>query len=574
MRRTAKYLLLSLAAISVGQTISAQYDQEIISVGDRTLTVDNAFKIDELPSTIDSVPQAANITYRVIPRQIEVNYAPKQIKAANLRLQEPLAKLYRGYAKAGIGLYVTPLIDVRYNSIRNRDWNYGISAQHFSSQGGIPKLAESAFSENHAGFFAKKYISKHTVEAGLNYNRDAIHYYGFDLGDSKLAKDKYKQSFSTIAGHAEVMSHYSDSTQIQHRIRVDYRNMTDKFKGREGNFLLSAEGSKTQDENRYELLFQVDANSLSMAQPNSIFVDTVLNITPIPDLTTKGGIIRLEPTIHTKRGALTADVGLGFAFETGDPESLGHIYPKAFVSYSLFNDLFTPYAGLTGSLKRNSYYSLSQDNPFITHFSKLKNTSEDFTFYGGITGTILDNIGFNAKVSYTSYADVPLYINDVLYSAENRFNVIYEDMKVFNVMGELNYVYNKKLSVMARLELIKYNMRTQERAWNLPGTKVTLDARYDLDDRFVVKLQMFAQGRRYARATKRTGILSPGSDLSELQPIAMRAFVDGSLALEYRYTKRISAFIEMNNFSGGRYQRFYRYPIQSVMLLGGLTYSF
>jgi len=85
---------------------------------------------------------------------------------------------------------------------------------------------------------------------------------------------------------------------------------------------------------------------------------------------------------------------------------------------------------------------------------------------------------------------------------------------------------------------------------------------------------MFAQGRRYARATKRTGILSPESDLSELQPIAMRAFVDGSLALEYRYTKRISAFIEMNNFSGGRYQRFYRYPIQSVMLLGGLTYSF
>jgi hypothetical protein len=574
MKSTFKKISLYLPFLLIGSAAQAQYDQEIISVGDRKLTVENAFKIDELPATLDSVPKPLNIKYTIIPRQMNVTYSPKKIKAANLKLQDPLTKLYRGYAKAGIGLYVTPLLDFRYNSVRNRDWDYGIKANHFSSQGGVPKLAESAFSENYLGGYAKKYIEKHTVEAGLGYDRDAVHYYGFELGDSKLKKDKYKQTFNTILGHAEVMSHYSDSTKIEHRVRIDYRNMSDAFKSREGNFLLSADGAKTIEDYRFGLLFQVDANNLKIAQINTLFADTSFTVPEIVDVTTKGGIIRIEPTIHAKKNDLTADVGLAFAIETGEPESAFHIYPKAYVSYSLFDDLFTPYAGVNGQLERNSYNSLRTENPFITHFTALKNTSTDYNLYGGIRGTIMDNIGFNAKFSYISYTDRPLFVNDVFFSAENRFNVVYEDMTETRIMGELTYVHDKRLTVIARLDLMKYKTKSQARPWNLPSAEITLDARYDLDDRFVVKLQLFTQGKRFASGTQRTGVLSPETDLSEVEPIQLRAFVDGSIGVEYRYTKRISAFIELNNLSGGRYQRFYRYPVQSVMVLGGLTYSF
>ena len=564
--------MLTVSLITGGAM--AQYNQEIISVGDRTLTVEKAFKIDELPTLLDSVPVPVDIKYTLIPRQMEVTYTPKQIKAANLKLQDPLTKLYRGYAKAGIGLYVTPILDFRYNSIRNRDWDYGIYGNHFSSQGGVPKLAESAFAQNRFGGFAKKYIDKHTIEAGLSYDRDAVHYYGFDLGDLKVDKDSYKQHFNTFGGHVELESHYSDSTKVQHKVRLDYRSMSDNFKSKEGNFVLTADGAKTIEDYRFSLRFQVDANSLSIGQANTLFADTTFTLPEIADPTTKGGIVRFEPNIHAKKNDLTADIGLGFAIETGDPDAAFHIYPRAYVSYSLFDDLFTPYAGITGQLERNSYYSLSQENPFISHFNKLRNTSTNYVLYGGIRGTIMDNIGFNAKFSYTDYSDMPLFTNDIFLSAENRFNVVYEDLTESRIMGELTYVHDKRLTVIGRMDLIKYNTSRQLRAWNLPSTQFTLDARYDLDDRIVVKLQVFTQGKRYGYGTKRLGVLDPLTDFSDAEPIELRAFVDGSLGLEYRYTKRISAFIELNNLSGRRYQRFYRYPVQSVMVLGGLTYSF
>jgi hypothetical protein len=569
------HILASALLLMSFFTAKGQYDQEIISVGDRTLTVEKAFKIDELPSTIDSVPRTYEMDYQSIPRQVEVQYVPKQITAAKLKLQDPLTKLYKGYAKAGIGVYTTPLLDFRFNAIRNRDWDYGVQGRHFSSQGGVKDLAENAFSENHFGGWATKYISKHTLEVGLDYDRNTVHYYGFQPGEFEVDKKDYRQRFSTINGHAELQSHYSDSSMVQHKVGLNFRNMSDRFDGKESNILINADLAKTIDDYRFGLGFEVDANNFTMGEVNSLFVDTILDLPEPGDLTTKGGIIRLEPNIHARKKDLTADIGLGFAIETGEPESALHIYPRAYVSYSLFDDLFTPYAGLTGDLERNSYHSLSQVNPFIANFASLRNTGQDLRLFAGVRGTILDNLGFNAQASITDFDDRPLFVNDVVFSPENRFNVIYEDMREVNIKGELTYKHDERLTVVSSLSLSSYSLEREAEAWNLPGWEFQLDARYDLDDQFVVKAQIFAQGKRFGKGTKRLGTFGPLSPTdSEVQAIALSGFVDGSLAFEYRYTKRISAFLEVNNLTGGRYSRWYRFPVQPVMVLGGLTYSF
>lgn len=575
MRRTLNHILASVLLLTPFFTAKGQYDQEIISVGDRTLTVEKAFKLDELPSTIDSVPRTYEMNYQTISRQVEVKYVPKQISAAKLKLQDPLTKLYRGYAKAGIGVYTTPLLDFRFNAIRNRDWDYGVHGRHFSSQGGVKDLAENAFSQNRLGGYATKYISKHTLEASLDYDRNSIHYYGFELGEFDLDKKDYRQRYSTINGHVELQSHYSDSSMVQHKARLDFRNMSDRFDGKESNVLFNLDMGKTIDDYRFGLGFEVDANNFTMGPVTSLFVDTIVTLPEPGDLTTKGGIIRLEPNIHAQKKDLTADIGLGFAIETGEPESALHIYPRAYVSYSLFDDLFTPYAGLTGDLDRNSYRSLSQVNPFIAHFVTLRNTSQDLRLFAGIRGTILDNLGFNAQASITDYDDRPLFVNDVVFSAENRFTVIYEDMREVSIKGEMTYEHDERLTLIGGLSLSTYSLEREKEAWNLPGWEFQLDARYDLDDQFVVKAQIFAQGKRFGKGTKRFGTFGPESATSsEVQAIALNGFVDGSLALEYRYTKRISAFLEVNNLTGGRYSRWYRFPVQPVMVLGGLTYSF
>ena len=49
---------------------------------------------------------------------------------------------------------------------------------------------------------------------------------------------------------------------------------------------------------------------------------------------------------------------------------------------------------------------------------------------------------------------------------------------------------------------------------------------------------------------------------------------DLNLSVEYRYNKRISAFVELNNFASQRYQRWYNMPVQAFQLLGGVTFRF
>ena len=47
-----------------------------------------------------------------------------------------------------------------------------------------------------------------------------------------------------------------------------------------------------------------------------------------------------------------------------------------------------------------------------------------------------------------------------------------------------------------------------------------------------------------------------------------------NLNVEYRYTKRVSAFVRLNNMVGGRYQQRVNYRVQTFNAMMGATYSF
>ncbi len=563
--------IIALSVLSLVDA-QAQYDQTIISVGDRALTVDQAFKISDRPSTLDSVYESRELDYILVPRQVEVNYEPKEIKAAKLKVVEPLTKLYRGYVKGGVGTYTTPLLDVHFNSIRNRDWAYGIDVNHLSSQGGIKDVGDNSYGDTHFGGWAKRYVNKHTVEAGLGYDLNKIHYYGFDPGDLDIKAKDYQQKYNTIQGHVEVLSHYKDSAKVQHRVGLNIRNMSALSDANESNILLSADAAKTIEDYRFGLGMELDVNTFKEGSIQEFLLSETQDGLVTELETQKGTIFRLNPTIHARKKDLTADIGLGIVFDSSPDENVLHLYPQAYLSYSLFDDLFTPYAGLTGTLKRNSFYSLAQENPFIHNSNGLRNTSKDLEFFGGIRGTIFDNLAFNVRASVEDYDDYAFFVNDTIFSVENKFTVFYDDLRVVRLAGELTYEFDENLTLGGRLEIMSNSTENFSEAFNLPNMRFTLDGRYDLDDTFVVKVQVFAAGKRYG-ATMRQ---QEGDEFidGELSVVELRAYVDMSLGVEYRYTKRISAFLDFNNFTGGRYPRWNQYRVQPALILGGLTYSF
>jgi outer membrane cobalamin receptor len=56
--------------------------------------------------------------------------------------------------------------------------------------------------------------------------------------------------------------------------------------------------------------------------------------------------------------------------------------------------------------------------------------------------------------------------------------------------------------------------------------------------------------------------------------VDLKGYLDANLNVEYRYTKRISAWVRLNNLLASNYQRWNMYPVQRFNAMLGATYSF
>ena len=52
------------------------------------------------------------------------------------------------------------------------------------------------------------------------------------------------------------------------------------------------------------------------------------------------------------------------------------------------------------------------------------------------------------------------------------------------------------------------------------------------------------------------------------------SYIDANLGLEYRYNRKIAAFVQLNNIANQRYQMFKDYEVQGFNVMAGFSYSF
>ena len=126
---------------------------------------------------------------------------------------EPLDSLSKGYMKGGYGNYNNTMFEGYLNNVRSRKHSVGASVQHFASQGGINDVGYSGFSHNSASLFGKKFLKKHLLQGELNYDRDALRYYGYNPEEySAYDKDNTKiiNDILTLKSKLAKMLNYSD----------------------------------------------------------------------------------------------------------------------------------------------------------------------------------------------------------------------------------------------------------------------------------------------------------------------------------------------------------------------------
>ncbi len=567
-------LILFLAAASF--SFSQGGSDQIVIVTTVGREVEPAYRMTESPKIIDTVISTPVIEYPLLVLQFNTAITIEKINPASIKTEAKLAQLYSTYVKLGIGTELMPLGEIYFDSKRSRKFVYGVHAKHLSSYGNFRGYAPAQFDRTKFGMNGAINEKTYSLKGDLNYNNQGLHYYGWKIPTDSVDRKTTAQRYQDVGGAFSFASHKKDSATLNYNVGLSYANFSSKkptadsladWRARENYFAINASGWYKYGKEIFAADFNIRYNGYkygSIGDTNISMLDSgiVLNNT----------IINLKPTITTfsKDNRLKAKIGVDIVVDA-HTTTKAHIYPVAEVKYSLFNDIFIPYIGLRGGLKQTTFKSLTVDNEFVLPNLAMQNENTIIDFYGGFKGTLSKRMSFNISASFARIQNKALFVTDTTYSVGNKFNLVFDTLNLTTIEGSLSYQLNEKLKIDGIGRFYSYSLLNNSYAWNLPQWQAIARGSYNLFDKFLVNLDLnFEGGRKALVYALEDDVTIENNQFAK----TLGLVADINLGIEYRYNKRISAFVQMNNLASQRYNRWYNHPVQVFQFMGGITARF
>jgi hypothetical protein len=553
-RRILQILFIILLLVCYIATAVAQTGTSGTFTAESTFeaTIKDAVKFSELPEIKDSVKRIKDIPYSITSTPMFPKYAVEPVNPAKMK-NEPLSKLYHSIIKAGCGIfYLTPYGEAWISSDRSREMVYGLHYKHLSSTGKLDNVGTSNFSDNEAEVYTKKFYKKHTLSGDFNYKRNAVHFYGYDADINTVKESDTKQYYQLFEPVIRLRSHYTDSSKINHDIKLSYYNLADNYNASENNIRLNTALNTFLNKENFHV--NVLADYYNHRKPADTLNDFIFS---------------LNPYFEANGKKWHADLGLTATVDAFDTKTKFYFYPQLNVFYDFYESLIIPYAGLSGGLKKNSFRSLSNENPFIDPNVNYANTNTKYKVFGGLRGNLSSNTSYDAGVSYSQLDSLHFFVIDynTIVDLHNKFRVVYDNATLLNVSGQVKYQYKEKINFIAKGNYYLYKTETLTRAYHKPDYDLTFSALYNLRSKIIIRGDIFVIGNQWALSQVQDSTAS-----YSLQPKLLNSLVDVNLGAEYRYSKMLSFFVNFNNIANMRYYRWERYPSQRFNMMIGLSF--
>jgi hypothetical protein len=586
-------LMMLMALVCQGSLI-AQYDttlsMESEFVNNRKLFLRDANKLSLAPEIkVQEVPMTG-IQYSTLPTRKNFDIQPSLIAAAKVNVDEKLPYYYRGFVRAGFGSYNTVPAELYYTDGRSKKGTFGMHYQLLRSDGVLLNDKDSIpdrYSDNRGELWGKRFFKKFTLGGYAKWERNVTHWYGFNNTDTSIIKrvimDSLRQRLNSYSGHVYYETFNRDSSDWNYDFDLGMRKTMDLYKENETNIDFKSSGHRLMDSERYNLEVGFNYNKFNYFGPRidrrGQFTDAY-----VQQRSWDNGVIKLGGTVQTTWRDLRAKVGAGIYFDLKDLDRPARAYPILEVNYNIAHGIVVPYAGVSGSTVPTTFYSLYSENPFINTFPNLRNLNNRLHAYGGIGGSISRSLSYKVGVNYLSQENFAYFINDSIYfnspsvapallrSVGNRFNVVYDNLKTFNVFGELALYESQKWKANLRGDWFQYQSGSQAHAWQQPGLKITANGQYQMRDKIFLTADVFYIGKRWVKSNIVVAGQERAADGS--YQYTLKGFLDLNLRAEYRYNKRISVWAQVSNALSLKYQRYSAYPTQRLLGILGFSFSF
>jgi hypothetical protein len=381
-----------------------------------------------------------------------------------------------------------------------------------------------------------------------------VHYYGYNpehyvfaLSDSAI-----KQRFSLVGAEVKYSNSLVDTVRMNSTYKLKYYNLSDLYDATENNFLISTSFF------RYFKFLKTIPKQVVGLDADFDYFSNKNSYTSF-----SSSVFRLFPFIGVNMDDYRFTIGLNNIIQS-DSTSKIHFIPVIDISVNLVKNILIAYAGYDGNVQHNSLRKLSDENPFINTMLPLRDTYTKSRIYGGFKGSASSALSFNVSGSTAKIEDMPLFVNDYSYLLLNKFTVVYDTMDVINAKAEVAYS-TEKLSFILSGNYFQYTPLHELKAWHKPNYEIKLTANYKIQNKFIINVDLLAYGSAYAK-------------LIDIQGTAVAqkidGYVDANIGIEYRYTKKLSVFLNFYNIASAKYAKWYNYPASRFSLLGGVTYLF
>ncbi len=545
-------------------------DKEYVIVKDYKPVLAESNKISETPDGDTSYSVPPKMDYNIAPKKLETNFEAGVIRAVKIK-EEPIPKLYHTLAKLGLGSYDTYTGELFYNSLRSKTGQVGVHLSHFS---GRPTTTTNSgmFSHNAAEVSGKYFLDNATFNSNFRYQRDVFHYFGYygqhDVTDSVISikPDDSKQRFNNFNFELGIKSNWITDSHLDYNATFVYNGLNDLFGVNENDFIVHGGAGKKFDENYFGLNLLFDYFKKQDADFEKFDINSDLS----------RNIVTMSPYFKRDFDKIHLNIGFNFSIEHNSGPTAAHFYPDVNVSVPIAEHIVYIFADVTGNLQKTNYKTLTDENPFTLPSVKLThNQSNDIVIDGGLKGNFSSQVSFNVMVKYSKVTDMPLFWNDTaLYvnnsdstHHSNMFNIVYDGAKVLDLHAEVAYRNNEKLNVALAYDYYNYQTDLEKYAWHKPSSELRLMIKYNLKDKIQVNATLLSAGSQYARTFS-------ADSTHEVVAQKINGYLDFNLGAEYRYSKVLSFYFNMNNLFFSRYEQWYGYPSEKFNFLGGLTYAF
>ena len=483
--------------------------------------------------------------YEVPVQNLMYVYQPISVKPLAVETEQNNQDVLWADIKAGFGNWNSPLLhaSAKYGNQNNLliQTSLGYNASASKRQNQQNKRFE-------ANIDVSKKLQKHLWSSGFALEQVRQYRYGYQPSLYSFTKDEVSQKNSNLTFKTGIQNAYASNPKFHYNPQLFLGMFSYQNNYKENNLKLFVPvGYRVSNKIDADVEFNAD---LTRINRKGIFKDSG---------SASNNLMYIFPSLkyHDK------DVKISAGVLAVSDRGTWNFLPKIHAEYPLLSKNIILQAGWSGKVIKNNMEQLLKINPFILPPVFQQNTQET-EFYGGIKSNVGKHLVFNAKASLIRYKNFALYINDTTATkAGNDYFVSFEPtMNNFQLHGDVSYVLRDKLNITAGINFNGYTgVNLNKKAWNTLPVECHATAVW----KYWKKLELSADfyyfaGGKYLKSNNESG--------------ANRGAADLSVAAQYKVTKSWSAFLNLNNIFGTKYERWHNYPVYGFQAQAGICWSF